>query len=141
MSFSAVHSNSNVLEVWVFRFSNALRRLERIMQQQHRAQASAVAIKHLAEVDVGHAKRGVYLVLARNSHNAHVLLLRLQLRQHLLHQVEVPCGAVQGTRGHVLCHIGSRVPTGAPVTRHCMLPISTEERLRLASGRKKFIEV
>ena len=35
MSFSAFHSNSNVLEVWVFTFQNALRRLERIMQQQH----------------------------------------------------------------------------------------------------------
>lgn len=40
MSHSAFHSSSNVSEVWAFTFSNALRRLVRMLQQQHRAESS-----------------------------------------------------------------------------------------------------
>lgn len=38
MSHSAFYSSSNVLAVWVF--SDALRRLVRMQQQQHRAESS-----------------------------------------------------------------------------------------------------
>lgn len=45
----------------------------------------------LGEVDVSHSECRVHLVFAHHGYNAHVILLGLQLWQHPLHQVEVPC--------------------------------------------------